>query len=348
MDARNACQYSFIDLFAGAGGMTQGFVDAGGRPVFAVEWDSAAAETYAANFGNHVFDGDVADVATFPRADIIIGGPPCQGFSQLGTRDPEDPRNSLWEQYLRTVSTVLPAVFVMENVPQLLSSEHFAQFRTAAESLGYVVETGVLDASLFGVPQRRKRAFAIGSRLGRIPLPAPSHERSTVRDAIGGFPLEPDGMNWHVGRNPTALSLERYSHVPPGGNHYDLPDELKPACWRKKRSGMTDVFGRLRWDAPSLTIRTEFFKPEKGCYLHPAADRAITHREAAALQTFPEGFVFRGTRSEVARQIGNAVPPRLAGHLATHVYRALRDFGYRPVRTSAVPVKRSRGRAAAG
>jgi DNA (cytosine-5)-methyltransferase 1 len=211
----------------------------------------------------------------------------------------------------------------MENVPQLLTSSHFAELQEAAFTLGYELRYGVLDASRFGVPQRRKRAFVIGSRCGAIKLPSPPDTRSNVSDAIGDLPLEPTGTNWHIGRNPTALSLERYRNVPEGGNHYDLPDRLKPECWRKKKSGMTDVFGRLRWDRPSCTIRTEFYKPEKGRYLHPVADRPITHREAARLQTFPDDFIFVGSKIEVARQVGNAVPVLLARQVAEHVLKEL-------------------------
>lgn len=319
MELTHAAKHTFVDLFAGAGGMSLGLVRAGLRPVYAVESDTAAAETYRANFGDHVFAGDIALVEAFPRADVIIGGPPCQGFSQLGTRNPGDPRNSLWRHYVRAIEEAHPKIFVMENVPQLLASDHFLEFRAVAEQLGYELCWGVLDASQYGVPQRRKRAFIIGSRVGAPSLPAQIAGRATVRDAIADLPLEPTGANLHIGRNPTPMSLERYRNVPEGGNHYDLPDALKPECWRKKKSGTTDVMGRLRWDAPSCTIRTEFYKPEKGRYLHPVADRPITHREAARLQTFPDDFVFCGSKTEVARQIGNAVPVLLAQAIGEHV-----------------------------
>lgn len=332
--------YSFIDLFAGAGGMSLGFVRAGAKPVFAVEHDRAAANTYRTNFGDHVFAGDIAEVTDFPAADLIIGGPPCQGFSQLGTRDHEDPRNLLWQHYLRAVESVRPVAFVMENVPQLLKSAHFEEFKSATEGLGYEVTETVLDASLYGVPQRRKRAFVIGSLVERINAPAPSEKRRTVRDAIGDLPEQPDDTNWHVGRNPTPLSLARYQAVPEGGNHYDLPDELKPECWRKKTSGTTDVFGRAFWDRPSCTIRTEFFKPEKGRYLHPVANRPLTHREAARLQTFPDEFVFTGSKIEVARQIGNAVPVDLAAQVAAHVLGSLGAAGLEPRDTDPVVIDR--------
>jgi DNA (cytosine-5)-methyltransferase 1 len=133
-------------------------------------------------------------------------------------------------------------------------------------------------------------------------------------------------MDLHFGRNPTPKSIARYRAVPPGGNRFDLQrnaPEITPPCWIRKTSGGTDLFGRLWWDRPSVTIRTEFFKPEKGRYLHPEEHRPITHREAARLMGFPDDFAFAGSKTEVARQIGNAVPPPLAGHLARMVRKIL-------------------------
>jgi DNA (cytosine-5)-methyltransferase 1 len=136
----------------------------------------------------------------------------------------------------------------------------------------------------------------------------------------------PTEESLHWGRNPKPSSIERYKAVPPGGNRFDLarnrPD-LLPACWANKPTGTTDVFGRLWWDRPSFTIRTEFFKPEKGRFLHPEAHRPITHREAARLQTFDDDFIFEGSRIEIARQIGNAVPPKLAAAIAGAVLAML-------------------------
>ena len=332
-----------IDLFAGCGGMTRGFTAAGYRPVLAVEHDRAAAATYAANFGDHVAAVDIAalDLARVPHADVIIGGPPCQGFSNLGSRAVDDPRNQLWREYLRVVEHVRPKVFVIENVDRFLAAPEFALLR--AHTSGYELTTGHLLASDFGVPQRRKRAFVIGSRVGAIPLPVGTHARSAwhgVGTVLAGLPALPAvkqlpesrvdfGWGWvpgvfkspdlHLGRTPTALSVERYRHIPPGGGRFDLPDHLLPRCWREKRTGTTDVMGRMRWDQPSLTIRTEFYKPEKGQYLHPVHHRPITHLEAARLQSFPDDFAWCGTKAEIARQIGNAVPPRLAEAVASHL-----------------------------
>lgn len=333
--------YTLIDLFSGAGGMTQGFVSTGQfQPVLAVDFDPAACQTYGANFGeDHIVCAPIEQVARFPAADVVVGGPPCQGFSTLGRRDPADPRNQMWRHYFRAVEQAQPRILVMENVPELLKSPEYQLFREHVEALGYLVEARVLNAADFGVPQRRKRAIVIATK-GGIPLfPEATHtERAgegagrrpwrTVREAIGDLPLAPTDEDWHLGRNPVPMSLERYKTVPEGGNRWDLfrarPD-LTPQCWIRKTSGGTDLFGRLWWDRPAFTIRTEFFKPEKGRYLHPEAHRPLTHREAMRLQTFPDDFNWRGTRIEVARQIGNAVPCVLAGAIADAVVSMLSE-----------------------
>jgi DNA (cytosine-5)-methyltransferase 1 len=342
-----------IDLFAGCGGLTAGFVRHGYTPVLAVEHNLHAAATYALNFGEgHTRWGDVADLDEVPRADVVIGGPPCQGFSNLGSKHLDDPRNRLWRQFLRVVAAARPQVFVIENVDRFRRSTEFALL--LENTPGYALTHGVLQAADYGVPQRRARTIVIGSRVGAIPLPPPTHRRGTwrtVRDAIADLPEQPGTtelpvttvevfgrcvagpykrLDLHFGRRPRELSLRRYDCVPPGGGRFDLPDELLPRCWREKPTGTTDVMGRMRWDQPSLTIRTEFFKPEKGRYLHPQwapehkVNRVITHLEAALLQEFPETFLWCGSKIEIAKQIGNAVPVGLAAAIAAHLRPYLR------------------------
>jgi len=326
-----------IELFAGCGGMALGFKDAGFRSVLANEWDKDACDSLRANVTDRVLNCAIQEIDKFPGADVVAGGPPCQGFSNLGERVPKDPRNQLWRQYLRCVEQVTPKVFVLENVPPLLKSAEYDEFRRIAESLGYRVDGRVLNSADYGVPQTRKRAIVIGSRVGAPTFPPQTHvdplKRDlmthrlpnwlTVRDAIGHLPLTPTGSNWHIGRSPTPKSLERYRSIPPGGNRWNLPVELMPDCWKRKVKGGTDLFGRLWWDRPSVTIRTEFYKPEKGRYLHPVAHRPITHLEAALLQGFPEDFVFCGSKISVGIQIGNAVPPPLSLAIAQHVRKML-------------------------
>ncbi len=160
-----------VDLFAGAGGFTLGFVQAGLVPIFAVEFDKAAAETYEVNFGSHCVSKDINDVKEFPAADIIIGGPPCQGFSNLGAHIANDPRNQLWRHYVRAVKQTLPRVFVVENVPPLLNSEEGQELIRETRALGYEVEGRILVAANYGAPQVRKRTIIMGSRVGPVIFP---------------------------------------------------------------------------------------------------------------------------------------------------------------------------------
>jgi DNA (cytosine-5)-methyltransferase 1 len=366
-----------IDLFAGCGGMTVGFASEGFEPVLAVEWDRFAAATYAANWGeDHVIPGDIAEVkgSQIPAADLMIGGPPCQGFSNLGLKALDDPRNQLWREYMRFIRTARPQVFVIENVDRFAKSPEFQMLVGEVEHgllKNYEISYGVLNAADYGVSQRRRRTIVIGSRVGKIELPAPTHARDganglkpwqTVRDVIEGLPTRPDstelpdslteffgeampgvfkGLDIHFRRNPNPLSLERYSYVAPGGGRFDVPTELLPRCWREKPTGTTDVMGRMRWDFPSHTIRTEFFKPEKGAYLHPqwvpgkqrrgddprfikgdpklSVDRVVTHYEASLIQDFPRDYLWVGSKIAIAKQIGNAVPSGLARAIARHV-----------------------------
>ena len=252
-------------------------------------------------------------------------------------------RRALWRHYYIALRESGARAFVMENVPQLLRSPEYLEFRTRARRLGFDVVEDVLLAANYGVPQTRRRAIVVGVLEGHANLPEATHfpphavplggrEWRTFRWAVNNpTPLsgEPDGRNWHCSRNPTATSVERYKTIPnEGEGRFELaarrPD-ITPACWLNKRTGTTDVFGRLWWDKPAYTIRTEFFKPEKGRYLHPSEHRPITLREAARCMSFPDNFVFPEDQSmtSVARQIGNAVPCLLAQQIAAELASTL-------------------------
>jgi DNA (cytosine-5)-methyltransferase 1 len=355
---------SLIDLFCGAGGLTLGFSKAFGhsfRPVLANDCNADAVATYRANFGEHCFCGDIQTLlqeygGNFPRADVLIGGPPCQGFSLLNKKKTGDPRNALWRPFLEVAKRCGAQVFLMENVPQLLDSHEYKAIAAEAERLGFRTTAAKLCAADYGVPQTRVRGFILGARgvdpaehfppkrthydprLKEIDRPLyieqPEPWRN-VRDAVGDL-REPTGTelgieappyDLHFARTPTELSKKRYRAIPEEGmNRFDLQriaPELTPACWKRKKSGGTDLFGRLWWDRPAVTMRTEFYKPEKGRYLHPSSHRPITHREAARFQSFPDDFIFKGSKAEIARQIGNAVPPLLAARLADVVEELL-------------------------
>ncbi len=342
--------YKMVDLFAGAGGMSLGFQNAGFVPVLAVEKERDFAKTYAANFGSHVIAEDIAHIVDNGginfSADLVIGGPPCQGFSNLTGNRANDPRRAMWKFFMKVVESTNAKVFVVENVQNLLKSAEGEGIIAEGKRLGFNVVSGILSASDFGVPQNRRRAIIIGSRLSEISLPTPVGNRMTVREAFAGIPLKPVhnnlihqpavGSDLHIGRNPTPTSLERYRLIPPGGNRFDLQRQarhLTPKCWIKKTTGGTDLFGRLHWDIPArCTIRCEFYKPEKGRYLHPSEHRPITHWEAARLQTFPDDFKWYGTKIRIAIQIGNAVPPVFANAIGAHIMRHMQHCNAKPVR----------------
>jgi len=336
-------------------------------PVWANDFNAHAARTYNANFGDHCTTDDILDIVErrirdIPKADVVIGGPPCQGFSLLNKQRDGDPRKQLWRPFLQIVDHSGADIFVMENVPQLLGSEEHEQISEVAHSLSFKVAFAKLCAADYGVPQTRWRAFIVGCRFthpARFFPPKKTHRRPadvdtgmlfsedfdsyvsrprpwrTVRDAIGDLPPpegteirnEPPPLDLHFGRTPTPMSLKRYMAIPKEGmNRFDLQERarhLTPACWIRKKEGGTDLFGRLWWNRPAFTIRTEFFKPEKGRYLHPSQHRPITHREAARLQSFPDSFRFVGSKIEIAKQIGNAVPPVLAARIADCVLAML-------------------------
>lgn len=354
-----------LDLFAGAGGLSAGFRNASARyeTVRAVELDPAAAASYEANLGEGlVYQGAIQswlEEELVPEVDLVVGGPPCQGFSTLGKQDVEDERNDLWRHYAETVRRANPRYFIVENVAAFAKSSQFADFIYETGPKGvlsnYSFKYEVLNAAEFGSPQSRKRTVILGWRRDQVEpsFPVPTHGakanvslvtvRQTFRDhGVASNPLLTDLpkpgplvrqrssiqgpfalRDLHLTRNYSQLSLDRFECIPVGGNRFDIREDLLPPCWRKHTSGSGDVMGRLHLDRPAVTIRTEFFKPEKGRYLHPTENRAITHLEAGLLQGFPSSYMFFGSKTSIARQIGNAVPLQLGRALAMEMLRHL-------------------------
>jgi DNA (cytosine-5)-methyltransferase 1 len=348
-----AAKITTLDLFAGAGGLSEGLNTAPGKrfqAVRAVEWELAAAATYTLNHGGRLRGGRVEGGSVYagaiedwlaedevPQVDVVVGGPPCQGFSTLNRDGVGAHRNELWRLYAQTVQKATPRYFVLENVPAFLKSNQWCVFREALEDgilRDYKIDFDVLNAADYGAFQARKRVIVIGHHkdLPALGLPeatdAGGHRH--LAEALLGVPHAvdrigiPDGTvefrgeelpgvfytrDLHFGRFYTQLSLDRFKAISPnGGSRSELPNHLKAPCWLKHSKGTGDVMGRLTWEKPSVTIRTEFFKPEKGRYIHPDEDRVITHYEAALIQGFREDYRWVGTREEIARQIGNAVP----------------------------------------
>jgi DNA (cytosine-5)-methyltransferase 1 len=290
-----------------------------------------------------------------PSADLVIGGPPCQGFSALGKQDVLDERNHLWLRYAETIRKAQPKYFVLENVPAFLKSVQYGRFKQQCEpkrQLGsYSFRPLILNAADYGAAQVRKRVILIGHHRD-LPFPGfpdATHSPSdwvTLKDAlsglsesvrridlpdswidVGGNKMLPGPFRFrtdelHLTRRYEDLSLQRMAYIPVSGNRHDIPYELLSRCWRKHTTGSGDVMGRLSWDRPSVTIRTEFFKPEKGRYLHPTEHRALTHHEAARIQGFPNDYMWVGSKVAIARQIGNAVPIPLGQAIARHLLYA--------------------------
>jgi DNA (cytosine-5)-methyltransferase 1 len=340
-----------LDLFSGAGGLSLGLSQAGLDVIGAVDNDAASLQTYAENLGSHckaldlaaagpssisrVFDVDRGEV------DIIAGGPPCQGFSlqRRGTR--ADSRNQLVLSFIEVVEHFLPSMFIMENVGALRSKNglpYLNELRLRAEAVGYQLEIQTLNAADFGVSQIRERAFVVGIQSAAIStpfrFPTPKLDSTcwrTVRDAIGDLPSPPpDGSehsdytsHFREGRL-SRLNIERITHVPPGGGRLDIPPHLQLRCHKENPTHRhLDVYGRLDWDRPSGTLTARFDSFTRGRFAHPEEHRTITLREGARLQTFPDDFRFVGSREDVARQIGNAVPPVLAHQIGLAMREAL-------------------------
>ena len=315
-----------VDLFAGAGLFSHSFAREGFRLIQAVEADKVAAATYARNLGAHVTISDVRAVRPTGRCDVLIGGPPCQGFSTLGRRRESDPRNTLSFEMVRWAETLRPKVVVIENVEAFLTTGVWRRVAELLEGMGYDVFAQVLDAYEMGAPQFRRRSFTVASKIGRPRIRRACRRRVwTVREAWQGLPAEPDGRNCHHAPSPSSLALARMRVIPEGGDKRDvlrLAPNLAPPSWRKVRCEVTDVWGRLRWDRPSNTLRTALQNASKGRYIHPEQNRVISLREAARLHTIPDDWQFEGLPTQVARQIGNSVPPALGRAVA----RAIRHL----------------------
>jgi len=339
-------QFRVIDCFCGAGGLSVGFEKAGFDVVYAFDLDEAAIRTYKNNPIYHKGAAFVRNICKVSKQsieedlakplgeiDVVIGGPPCQGFSVQRRGSDKDPRNNLVLEYVRMIKDISPKIFVMENVGGLLSvrgKPYLAKLRKVLGDAGYDIQLKKLTASEYGVPQRRKRVFIVGSRRGALKrgfeFPEPSGEtEKTVYEAIHDLQnVDETAIANHKADKLSPLNLRRIRAITAGQGHDSLPDELQLDC-HKNNAGHRhlDAYGRMAWDQPSPTITARFDSFSRGRFGHPELDRTITLREGARLQTFPDDFVFLGSKVEVARQIGNAVPPLLAEAVANRVKACL-------------------------
>jgi len=384
-----------IDLFAGAGGLSEGLREAGFTSLYANEVVANYARTYATNHPNTLVDqrdirmvdaGVVRSKLGLDRGelDLLAGGPPCQGFSiNAPRRSTDDRRNHLFREFLRFVDEFQPRAVVIENVPGLVSFSGGATLEAILESLGdlgYAADVQILYAPHFGVPQTRWRTVVIGMRDSKNPLDAfPVAARSapmrinftskfagrpivalprsvelpphtTVSDAIDDLPALANGESGplekqyrtspqnnyqsalragssvvlnHEAPRLSSINLERLRHIPPGGNWTDIPEELLPKGMRSaRRSDHTKRYGRVSPDGLASTILTKC-DPHWGAYFHYSQERAFSVREAARIQSFPDTWVFTGTKADQYEQVGNAVPPLLAAAVGQSVAVAL-------------------------
>lgn len=341
--------YRALDLFCGSGGMSLGLQAAGFEVIAGVDNWAPAAETYRKNFHHTFLERDISSFGLSdlhsadidPRSvDVVVGGPPCQGFSIQRIGRDEDDRNNLVLQFARIVAEISPKSFVMENVPGLLGkrgTQLSAEFAELLSRAGYDVHKQILDAASYGVPQLRRRVFFVGTRrdLGlKFAFPIPTHkedEYRSVRSAIADLPSPPDdftaapGDPLHRRMRISQLNLQRLALIPPGGGFEDLPPEMRVPCHRNGASkiGHRNVYGRLAPDRPSSTITARFDSFTRGRFAHPWENRNITLREGARLQGIPDDHCFFGTQEEIAAQIGNSVPPPLAAAVFHEVAHAL-------------------------
>jgi DNA (cytosine-5)-methyltransferase 1 len=335
---------SIIDCFCGAGGMSLGFKQAGFESVYAFDSDPIAIETYKTNLQKNAFVEDIKRLSksTIYRRvgsfypDVIIGGPPCQGFSVQRRGVDKDARNNLVLEFLRLVKEFEPKFFVMENVGGLLAPRGrkiMEHFRKGCEGQ-YFFHLQKLCALDFGVAQDRRRVFIIGEHLNgkssprfSFPQKAQPSNQTTVRMAIHDLMLktEQDIPN-HRADKLSPINLKRIISLSEGQGRDSLPVDLQLKCHSSNKNHRhLDVYGRMWWDRPAPTITARFDSFSRGRFGHPVLNRTITLREGARLQTFPDNFVFCGSKVQVARQIGNAVPPKMARTLAEKIYNLIQE-----------------------
>ncbi|MDE5548909.1 MAG: DNA (cytosine-5-)-methyltransferase, partial [Clostridia bacterium] len=338
-------KFRVLDLFCGAGGFSSGLemIDNYSTEV-GLDCDKYAIETFSKNFPNATpICGDILDDAIKKQViaeskkrnvNMIIGGPPCQGFSLKGKNlGIFDERNYLFREYLNVVKEIRPDVFIIENVKNILnSSNHY--FRDAItkeiEELGYIVNYGVVNAKNYGVPQNRERAIFIASKTKFINFPNSQETTTTVRDAISDLAYLESGdgdilsdytsdslsnyqkllrgkkLQYHKASEHSKVAIEKLKLIPPEKGKEYLPKEMLG------KQKFSTTWSRLEWDNVSPTIDTRFDTPSNGKNSHPYLNRAITPREAARIQSFSDDFYFCGPKVAVCKQIGNAVPPLLA------------------------------------
>ena len=314
------------------------------KVIAAVDNDALSIATYRKNHkSTHIIKNDVRliDAAALMKElglkpgelDLLAGCPPCQGFSTLrtlnGGREIDEPMNDLVFEFVRFTHSFLPKAIMMENVPALLNDARLRRFKDELSQLDYSCHAEVFNALDFGVPQRRLRMILLGARGSCPSFADPVNRRRTVAGAIRKFPhpqtIDDPVHNYQTRRTTHVNSF--ISRIPKdGGSRTDLPEEDQLKCHRGF-DGFKDIYGRMAWQQPAPTITGGCINPSKGRFLHPQANRAITLREAAILQGFPNSYQFDLSRGRypAAQLIGNAFPPKFAEHHARSIYQHIEN-----------------------
>jgi DNA (cytosine-5)-methyltransferase 1 len=323
-----------VDLFAGAGGATQGLKDSGFRVLAAIESDRTSATSYRANHPRvTLLEEDIRRTDAhalrktlgLKRGELTVlkACPPCQGYSSIGKRDPSDERNDLVPEIWKFVQAFTPRVVLIENVPGLARDDRLMKLVRRLRGAGYSVKTYVVDATAFGVPQRRKRLILVAVKRAtrQLPdslielLPAWVEKRGmrTAGQALERAARVSADDALHQPRVHSGAVQQRLDALPLGGSRFDLPTEHELGCHAKlDGKNATASYSRIRADEPAPTMTTRCTTPACGQFVHPTEPRALTLREAATIQTFALTYMFAGGPGQVERQIGNAVPVRMA------------------------------------
>ena len=318
--------YTYIDLFCGAGGFSHGFDSIGFKNIFSNDYEDSFCKTYAANFPKHKLikkkiekleRTEILKLIGNIKVDVVIGGPPCQGFSiagNIGRKFVDDPRNYLFREFIKVVKIANPDFFVMENVQRLFNhnkNKTREEILSMFNKIGYHVECDVLNSCDYEVPQYRRRIIFIGSKTtNNIIFPKKiSQKYLTVKEAIDDLPKLKSGefsnIDNHVAMNHTKQMLKKMKYIKDGSGREDIPINLRP------KSGDVRKYIRYNSNQPSICITGDMRK-----VFHYNQNRALTVRELARIQTFPDNFVFKGNSISQQQQIGNAVPPRMAKSIA--------------------------------
>lgn len=332
-------RYSFFSLFSGAGGLDIGFKEAGFRSLGASDIMDESERTFLANWPNEPFIkkdirqlgvGTILKATNGKRPDIILGGPPCQGFSVMGDKNSSDPRNTLFESYVRLVGGLEPKCFVFENVKgfkTMFDGSFLKKVANSFASIGYDIYVKVLNAADYGVPQKRERVFLIGTRMNRAyQFPKKNNDGvgrikayKNVGNAIMDISSKKNNLPGHIVLNHGNKVLARYRLIPEGGR-LPPPEKLPPEI-RRRNFGSTYVRLHRKNISPTIVPGNNAFP------VHPTLDRSLTPREAARIQTFPDSIVFSGTRRHQCILVGNSVPPLLGAHMAVSIKRHLDKKG---------------------